>query len=106
MVPCFNGSNNPRSGVFWMVETPDFGNRFHFNDLPGSCVPNKVFGGVSSGTQFISRVRKRSPPPSRSTISNRVYDSAFLPTSVSHTWETSWLQTSGVVPIERLLPRK
>jgi hypothetical protein len=35
MVPSRGRSNNPRSGVFWIAEIPDFQNCFHFNDFEG-----------------------------------------------------------------------
>jgi hypothetical protein len=36
MVPRLVGTDNPRSGVFLMVEIPDFRSRFQFQDLPFS----------------------------------------------------------------------
>jgi hypothetical protein len=47
MVPRLIGTDNPRSGVFLMVKTPDFWNRFQFWDLPYSRAFHEVYNGLA-----------------------------------------------------------
>jgi hypothetical protein len=48
MVPLLDGTNNPRSGVFLMVKTPDFRNRFQFYELPYSRAFDEVYDRANS----------------------------------------------------------
>jgi len=61
MVPRLDRSNNPRSGVFWMVRTPDILNCSYFNHLPGGRAIHEVYDRANSADEFGSRAMKKRP---------------------------------------------
>lgn len=48
MVPRLDATNNPRSGVYWAVRTPDFRNCFQFYELIYSRVVHEVCNRANS----------------------------------------------------------
>jgi hypothetical protein len=62
MVPRLDRSNNPRSGVFWMVRTPDIRNCSYFNHLPGGhAIDEEVYDRTNSAYEFGSWAMKKRP---------------------------------------------
>jgi hypothetical protein len=61
MVPGLDRSNNPRSGVFCMVRTPDFRNCSCFDHLPGGHAIHEVYDRANSADEFGSRAMKKRP---------------------------------------------
>jgi hypothetical protein len=57
MVPRLDGTNNPLSGVFLMVKTPDFRNRFQFYDLPYSRAFHEVYDRANSADEIRLRAK-------------------------------------------------
>lgn len=110
MVPRLDGTDNPRSGVFLMVETPDFRNRIEFYDLPFSGAFQKVYTCAyladKIGLRAICGRRDRIQTLLGLTIRNHVYGSAFLPTGAAFATGTSSPRTVVLVPVERRPPRK
>jgi hypothetical protein len=61
MVPRLDRSNNPRSGVFSMVRTPDIRNCSYFNHSLGGQAIHEVYDSANSADEFGSRAMKKLP---------------------------------------------